>query len=209
MHQKQWISHPVVLQGPTIELRPLEAEHLEELYEAAADPRLWAFTPTDGSRRATFLSAYRLALAQRMQGLQYPFVLYHRTSGRLIGSTRLFDIFPQDRKLEIGWTWIIPFYWGTGVNLEGKLLLLTYCFETLGAVRVQLKTKDDNLRSRRAIEKLGAKLDGILRKDRLQENGRFRNTAYYSLLDDEWPEAKKTIEQRLQTTRSEMRKGHG
>jgi len=92
--------------------------------------------------------------------------------------------------LKIGWTWIVKDYWGTNVNFESKFLLLSYCFEILKTVRVQLKTKDTNMRSRKAIEKIGAKFEGILRKDKIQDDGTTRNAAYFSILDDEWENAK-------------------
>ena len=95
--------------------------------------------------------------------------------------------------MEIGWTWITRNYWGTAINLECKLLLLTFCFETLGALRVQLKTKDTNTRSRKAIEKIGGQFEGILRKDKIQADGTPRNAAYYSILDDEWAASKNKI----------------
>jgi RimJ/RimL family protein N-acetyltransferase len=182
-----------ILKGEAVDLLPLQKEHFEELYRAASDKRLWEFIPLDCSVKATFKKAYNAALTERKKGNQLPFVIYHKATDRIIGSTRLFEIFPADRKLEIGWTWIIQEYWGTEINFECKLLLLTFCFETLKAARVQLKTKDNNVRSRTAIEKLGAKFEGILRKDRVQEDGSSRNAAYFSIIDDEWPEAKKKI----------------
>nr|WP_256383555.1 GNAT family protein [Myroides sp. N17-2] len=112
---------------------------------------------------------------------------------KLIGSTRFFEMYEADKKLEIGWTWITRDYWGSVVNLECKLLLLTYCFEVLKTNRVQLKTKDDNIRSRKAIEKIGGVFEGILRKDKIQNDGTTRNAAYYSILNDEWESAKNNI----------------
>ena len=188
-----WIPHPTNLKGPTVELLPLEKAHLDELYIAASDKKLWEFIPIDGSDRNKFNQAYEKAITDREAGIQYPFLIYHKPTKKLIGSTRLFEIFPNDRKLEIGWTWIEKDYWGTAINFECKLLLLTFCFETLKAVRVQLKTKDINIRSRTAIEKLGARFEGVFRKDRLQDNGVFRNTAYFSIIDDEWKDAKSKI----------------
>ena len=189
----KWIPHPTVLESQTVKLMPLEKQHFEELYIAASDKRLWEFIPVDGSDSNKFNQAYEKALTDRETGTQYPFIIYHKHSKKIIGSTRLFEIFPNDRKLEIGWTWIVKEYWGTAINFECKLLLLTFCFETLKAVRVQLKTKDANMRSRKAIEKLGAKFEGIFRKDRLQDNGIFRNTVCFSIIDDEWEESKAKI----------------
>lgn len=187
---QNWIHHPVILKGNTMDLVPFEAAHLDELYMAAADKELWQLIPTDCSDKETFYTVYRFALKERESGNQYPFVIIHKPTQKLIGSTRIFEIYPQDKKLEIGWTWITKEFWGTTVNLECKLLLLTYCFEVLGTNRVQLKTKDTNYRSRKAIEKIGGVFEGILRKDRIQSDGTTRNAAYYSILDDEWQDVK-------------------
>ena len=100
------------------------------------------------------------------------------------------DIQPKHKKLEIGTTWLHPDYWGTAVNLECKLLLLTYCFESLATVRVHLKTDEKNLRSRKAIEEIGGQFEGILRNDMLRDNNTRRNSAYYSITDVEWPDKK-------------------
>ncbi|AZB32661.1 GNAT family N-acetyltransferase [Chryseobacterium bernardetii] len=192
--KEKWILHPTILEGTHVELIPLEKEHFEELYAAAADKDLWTLIPTDGSDKAIFYKNYKLALSERDNGNQYPFVIRHKETQKLIGSTRFFEIYPSDKKLEIGWTWITKEFWGSSVNLECKLLLLTYCFEVLKTNRVQLKTKDDNLRSRKAIEKIGGVFEGILRKDKIQNDGTTRNAAYYSILDDEWNTAKQKIE---------------
>lgn len=187
------IPHPTVLTGETVQLFPLEASHQDALYEVASDPVLWTHIPVNGSVRENFDQLIGQALQERAAGRQYPFVIFHQPTQRLIGSTRFIDIEPRDRKLEIGFTYIMREYWGTNINFECKLLLMTYAFETLEAIRVQLKTKDTNIRSRTAIEKIGGKFEGILRKDRMQENGISRNSAYFSILDEEWPEARAKI----------------
>ncbi len=191
--KKNWLLHPIILSGQTVDLVPLENEHLEALYEVASDKMLWELIPTDCSDKETFTRVYQTALSERENGKEYPFVIYHKPTKQLIGSTRFFEIYPEHRKLEIGWTWIKKEFWGTTVNLECKLLLLTYCFEELKTIRVQLKTKDTNTRSRKAIEKIGASFEGILRKDKIQDNGISRNAAYFSILDDEWQTAKEKI----------------
>lgn len=176
-----WIPHPTILQGETVDLIPLEKENFEELYQAASDKRLWEFIPSDGSGREKFYEMYNFALAEREKGNHYPFIIYHKGIRKMIGSTRLFDIFQKDKKLEIGWTWLTADYWGTTINFECKLLLLTFCFEVLKANRVQIKTDERNLRSRKAIEKIGGHFEGIFRKDKIRDNGVIRNTAYYSI----------------------------
>lgn len=190
----QWIPYPTILEGTTVDLIALEKEHLEELYQASADKELWRLVLTDCSDRDTFYDNYQNALIAREKGLQYPFVIIDKRTQKIIGSTRFFEMYEADKKLEIGWTWITQEYWGSVVNLECKLLLLTYCFEVLKTNRVQLKTKDTNIRSRKAIEKIGGVFEGILRKDKIQNDGTTRNAAYYSILDDEWGISKEKIQ---------------
>jgi RimJ/RimL family protein N-acetyltransferase len=194
---EDWIKHPIILKGKVVDLLPLEKEHLEELFIAASDEKLWEFIPTDCSSKNRFMEVYTTAISEREAGRQYPFLVYHKSTGKLVGSTRLFEIVAKDRKLEIGWTWIMAEHWRTAVNIECKYLLLKYCFEELKALRVQLKTDELNTRSRKAIEKIGAKFEGILRKDRIKDNGMSRNAAYYSIIDDEWSGVKKELESKL------------
>lgn len=195
--KKQWIKHPLILDGSQVNLLPLEKEHLVDLYKIGSDEKIWEHIPTDCYNRSTFLKAYKFALSERKKGNQYPFIIYHKEHKQIIGSTRLFEIYPKDRKLEIGWTWILPEYWSSGINLECKLILLTYCFEHLKTLRVQLKTDEKNIRSRKAIEKIGAKFEGIFRKDRIRDNGLSRNAAYYSIIDDEWNALKEKLMEKV------------
>jgi RimJ/RimL family protein N-acetyltransferase len=196
---EKWLKHPIVLNGKTVDLLPLEKDHLDYLFLVASDERLWEFIPTDCSDRAVFQKTYLEALEFRKKGSHYPFVIYHKATRRLIGSTRFFEIYPNDKKLEIGWTWIAFEFWGTSANIEAKLLMLTYCFEVLKTNRVQLKTDETNIRSRKAIEKIGGKFEGIFRKDKIKANGIPRNAAYYSILDDEWQGVKKGLIELLET----------
>jgi RimJ/RimL family protein N-acetyltransferase len=191
-----WIQHPLILEGKMIRLLPLEDKYYHSLVAAGTAKEIWTHLPTDGSKRELMLTELRTALLKRVSGEQYSFVIIDRKWNSVIGGTRLFNIYPEHRKLEIGWTWLKPEYWGKGYNTESKLLLLTYCFETLKTQRVQLQTSEANLRSRAAIEKLGAKLEGILRNDRIRPTG-VTNTAIYSIIDSEWPEIKKTLEEKL------------
>ena len=191
--QRNWIEHPTTLIGEKIVLLPLEKEFFDELWLAASDTRIWEFLNLNGAVKETFLHFCQEALLEREKGNQYPFVVRERKSGKLIGSTRFIDIQAQHKKLEIGWTWLHPDYWGTVVNFECKYLLLSFCFENLKTNRVQIKTSDNNLRSRKAIEKIGGQFEGILRKDMIRENGSIRNSAYYSIIDEEWKQAKKKI----------------
>ncbi len=194
---KNWIPHPTILTGETVDLLPLELHHFEELYTAAADKKLWEFIPSDCSEKEKFYEVYHTAIEEREKGNHYPFVVYHKPSGKLIGSTRFLDIIERDKKLEIGWTWITADHWATSVNFECKLLLLTFAFEVLHALRVQLKTDENNLRSRKAIQKIGGQFEGILRKDRIRDNGTIRNTVYFSILDTEWKNVKENLENKI------------
>jgi RimJ/RimL family protein N-acetyltransferase len=125
---------------------------------------------------------------------QIPFAIIERASGKAIGSTRYMDIRRNDRGLEIGWTWIGTVFQRTAMNTECKYLLLRHAFEDLGAVRVQLKTDLRNARSQRAIERLGAVREGVLRKHMVQWDGFIRDTVYYSVIESEWPGVKRRLE---------------
>jgi RimJ/RimL family protein N-acetyltransferase len=116
---------------------------------------------------------------------------------RVLGSTRLFDLSDANRSVEIGWTWLTPAVWRTRVNTECKMLLLTHAFETMGAIRVQLKTDSRNVRSREAIERIGGVFEGILRSHRIMPDGYLRDSVYYSILDKEWPVVKRRLEAML------------
>lgn len=182
-----WIRHPLSLSGPTVALRPLEFEDLDALFQASQDPRIWQLTSIDYSNPDIFYPNFKAAIRDRELGKTYPFLICLADSSRIIGTTRFLDISVEDKKLEIGVTWITPQYWGSGINAECKHLLLQYCFESLLANRVQFRTKADNARSRRALEKVGATFEGIMRKDKIEPNGNPRNTAFYSITDDDWP----------------------
>lgn len=178
---------PVTLEGRFVRLEPLADRHVEELWAAGADPSIWTYmavTPTSLEDMRQIIAS---ALEQQARGSQLPFAVIERTSGRAIGSTRYLDIRPRERGLEIGWTWYGIPWQGTVVNSECKLLLLRHAFEDLGCVRVCLKTDARNLRSQRAIERLGAVREGVLRKHMLAQHGVMRDTVYYSILDEEWP----------------------
>ena len=192
-----WINHPITLSGHLVELRPLEENHFGELFKAASDKRIWEFYTGDWSVHKRFIQIYYGALDQREKGNEYPFVVYYKPSQSIIGSTRLLDIVPYDRRLEIGGTWLMPEYWATAVNLDCKFALLTFCFETLLTNRVQLKTQHDNIRSAKAIQKIGGIYEGVIREHMLKDDGTYRSSAYFSILRSEWPEVKKELHQKL------------
>ncbi len=184
---------PITLQGNHVRLEPLSPAHEGDLLAAAQADEIWQFLRPPGPRRST-LDEFRadfmqplLAAAER--GDEVAFAVVGRETGRAIGCTSYLYMSPQHRSLEIGGTWYAKASWRTAVNTECKYLLLTHAFETLGCIRVQLRTDALNARSRAAIERIGGKLEGIIRNDRIVkgEGGRRRSTAQYSLLDDEWP----------------------
>jgi len=185
-----WITYPLTLSGQTVDLLSLNEEHFPVLESLAKDKRIWEFYAFDGSDPNTFANILSSAISEREKGSQFPFVIFHKYENKIIGSTRFLDLQPIHKKLEIGSTWLHPDYWGSTINLECKLLLLTYCFETLHALRVQLKTDENNIRSRKAIEKIGGQFEGILRNDMLRDNNTRRNSAYYSIIEEEWEEKK-------------------
>ena len=195
---KTWIEHPISLTGINVELLPLEEEHFDDLLVAAADKRIWEFYTGDWSVREKFLEIYSRALAAREEGKEYPFVIFHKPSGKIIGSTMFMDIVLYDRRLEIGATWLMPQYWATSINFDCKLAQLTFCFETLHVHRVQLKTQHNNMRSRKAIEKIGGIYEGIIREHMLKDDGTYRSSAYFSILAHEWENVKKMLEIKLE-----------
>jgi RimJ/RimL family protein N-acetyltransferase len=186
---------PITLEGQHVRLEPLTPQHAEDLYAAGQDPAIWPylargeFTSLDDVREWI-----RQALAVQESGTQIPFATVLRESERAIGSTRYLDIRRADRGLEIEWTWIAPQHQRSAVNTECKYLLLRHAFEDLEAVRVQLKTDRRNERSQRAIERLGAVREGVLRKHMAVRDGFIRDTVYYSILDSEWPEVRRHLE---------------
>lgn len=169
-HMTTWIHYPTTLTGQTVNLVSLDKAHFTALEVLAQDKRIWEFYPYDASNPNTFLNVFTTAIDERKKGNQFPFVIFHKKENKIVGSTRYLDIQPAHKKLEIGATWLHPDYWTTAVNLECKLLLLTHCFESLQAVRVQLKTDENNLRSRKAIEKIGGRFEGIFRNDIIRDN---------------------------------------
>lgn len=192
-----WLKTPIILEGKKVRLEPLASEHFPALLEIGKQKDIWTHLSIDGSDSALLEQELKSALLRKMSGEEYPFVIIDSINNKVIGSTRFYNIYPEHKKLEIGWTWYDPAYWATGYNTECKYLLLKYCFETMGAMRVQFQTSEFNLRSRAAIQKIGGKFEGILRKERLRSNGSIRNSAMFSIIDDEWPEVKKMLEGRI------------
>jgi RimJ/RimL family protein N-acetyltransferase len=189
---------PPTLEGRLVLLEPLSPAHADGLWEASRDPRTWRWlTPRRPETREAFDAWLADALAAAAVGTEIPLVT--STGGRTVGSTRFLALRPEHRSVEIGWTWLHPDAWGTGVNVEAKLLMLAHAFEVWGCRRVELKTDASNERSRGAMEALGATFEGIHRQHMLVRDGENRDSAWYSILDREWPAVRGVLRERLET----------
>lgn len=188
---------PATLSGRHVRLEPLRLEHAEALL-AASDPRIWEFALAPMETLEDVRSYVETALAGQAEGAALPFVQVSSDSGQVVGSTRFGNISVPDSRVEIGWTWIHPAFWGSQINAEAKYLLLRHAFEDLGALRVEFKGDALNMRSRRALEKLGASFEGILRQHMRTAAGRQRDSFYYSIIAAEWPGIKSRLEARLE-----------
>jgi len=188
---------PVILEGGVVRLEPMSMDHLAGLIAAGRDPAIWTWMPTDGSTPDGMGELVEAALAAREARNQIPFVTVDRAAGRIVGSSRYLAPAPADLRVEIGWTWLDPVAQRSAVNTEAKLLMLGHAFDDLGCRRVELKTDALNERSRTAILGVGATFEGIFRKHMVMPGGRARDSAYYSIIDDEWPRVRQGLEQRL------------
>jgi RimJ/RimL family protein N-acetyltransferase len=181
---------PVTLTDRGVELRPLTLEHESGLRAAAADGALWNIRVTSVPEPEQTRKYIEDALAMREAGNRFPFVVVEAASGRVIGCSSYHDIVPAVKRVEIGWTWYAKSVQRSHVNTTCKLLLLTHAFETLGCNVVGWRTDNFNFASQAAIERLGAKKDGVLRGHALRRDGTIRDTVMYSLRSGEWPEVK-------------------
>ena len=190
-----WIS-PVILNGKYVRLEPMTEDHIPGLAEIGVGRTFWDFMLYGRMDSVEDMRNWvRDILSRAQNGTDLPFIAIHLASGKVAGATRYLNIMPKDRGLEIGGTWYGTEYQRTPVNTECKYLLLTHAFERLGCIRVQLKTDLRNVRSQRAIERIGAKREGILRNHMILPSGQFRDSVFYSILDSEWPEVKKRLEE--------------
>jgi N-acetyltransferase len=189
-----WIT-PVTLTGTHALLKPLTEAHVPGLAEIGIGQNFWHFMLYgDMNTEADIRNWVQDILGRAEKGTDLPFVAIDLASGRVAGATRYLNIMPKDRGLEIGGTWYGTEFQRTAINTECKYLLMTHAFETLGAIRVQLKTDSRNERSQRAIERIGAKKEGVLRNHMILPDGYIRHSAFYSILDTEWPDVKKNLE---------------
>lgn len=183
---------PVILAGSTVRLEPLSAEHAQGLYNRGRMVTDWDFMP-----RSRFVD-----LADTRQWInealatpgQLPFAIVESGKDRVVGSTRYLNIRPEHKSLEIGWTWIGQEWQRTSINTEAKLLLLAHAFERLGCLRVEFKTDARNERSQRALERIGATREGVMRKHMIVQGNYIRDSVYFSVIDSEWPRVKAHLE---------------
>lgn len=188
---------PVELVGARVRLLPLHSSHTQGLWHAAQDERIWTYMPVRMQSLDDMRHSIDAALAAQEVGAELPFTVCERDTGRIVGSTRFLDIALPHRGLEIGATWLNPAAWRTRVNTECKFLLLRHCFEALGTIRVCLKTDARNTRSQAAIARIGGVREGVLRSQRILPDGYVRDTVYFSILADEWPAVKQSLEHAL------------
>lgn len=187
----------VPLGGELVALEPLEQAHADELWAAAQAPEIWRWLAHIGSSREYFDRWLDLSLTAHRQGREGVFATRDRGSGALVGSTRYLAVRPADRALEIGWSWLNPTAWRSGINVEQKLLLLGHAFDQLGCVRVELKTDARNERSRAAMAALPAQFEGVFRNHMIVPDVGQRDSAYFSVIDSEWPHVRANLERRL------------
>jgi RimJ/RimL family protein N-acetyltransferase len=186
-----------VLAGRVVRLEPLTAAHEEGLWEASRDARTWRWlSVVQPQTRGEWSAFLGQALDAAAGGAEIPLVTV--AGGRIVGSTRFLALRPEHASVEIGWTWLHPSAWSTGANAEAKLLQLRHAFDTWGCRRVEFKTDASNERSRAALEAIGATFEGVHRKHMLVRDGENRDSAWYSVTDDDWPVARAAIERRLE-----------
>ncbi|HWZ80200.1 MAG TPA: GNAT family protein [Candidatus Sulfotelmatobacter sp.] len=186
---------PVTLEGSVVRLEPIRRQHAELFWDVAKNDLddIFRWIPYEMKTREDFQTLIDKALAEQERGESVVFATVERTSGQTIGSTRFMNIDRANRRVEIGSTWIAPPWQRTAVNTEAKYLMLRHAFEVWGCMRVELKTDALNQKSRNAILRTGAKEEGTLRRHTLTWTGRVRDTVYYSILDNEWPEVKERL----------------
>ena len=189
---------PVTLIGKFVRLEPLSEAHVEGLAKIGVGQPFWDFMVYGEMASVGDMRNWvKDIMARGVRGTDLPFAVVHLESGRVAGATRYLNIMPNDRWLEVGGTWYGPEFQRTVVNTECKYLLLGHAFEKLGCVRVQIKTDSRNERSQKAIERLGAKKEGILRNHMILLDGYIRDSVFYSVLDSEWPVVKKKLEEMM------------
>src|SRR2546421_5695800 len=190
----EMVVSPMMLEGAHVRLEPLARMHLAGLAEVGLDEELWRWIPSPVRTEEEMAAYIETALGEQERGVSLPFAIVEKCASRAIGSTRYGNIDRAHHRVEIGWTWVAREWQRTAMNTEAKYLLLRHAFETLGCRRVELKTDSLNERSRAAILRIGAKEEGIFGNHMITASGRIQHTAYFSIIDSEWPAAKARLE---------------
>jgi N-acetyltransferase len=188
---------PVTLAGRWVRLVPLSLQHVPALWAVADDDDIWRWTLSHPRSEDDLRRYVQEALEMQARGGAIPFATTEAATGRVIGSTRFHNVDPHHRRVEIGYTWLARDWQRTPANTEAKYLMLRHAFESLGCVRVELRTNALNQRSRNAILRIGATEEGTLRRHMVNDEGVYRDTVYFSILDHEWPGVKERLEARL------------
>ena len=178
-------------------LEPLAISHLTALTEVGVDPSIWEWTHTLIRNREDMRRYIQAAVRDQRAGRAMPFATIEVASGKAVGSTRFGNMDAENRRVEIGWTWIAPPWQRSVINTEAKYLMLRHAFEEQGCMRVEFKTDARNTKSRNALLRIGAREEGILRSHMVSHGGRIRDSVYFSILDSEWPHVKTALEARL------------
>jgi RimJ/RimL family protein N-acetyltransferase len=187
-----------VLEGRQARLEPLSRDHLNGLADVGLEPAIWRWMPFTMSSREDLAGFIDTALAGQAAGREQAFATIERSSGRVVGSTRYLNIEPAHRRLEIGYTWLAPAWQKTAINSDAKLLMLDHAFAELGANRVEFKTDARNEPSRNALLGIGATFEGIFRRHMIVQQGQLRDSAYFSIIVDEWPSVRQHLAQRVE-----------
>ena len=193
MDYSTFFEQEIILEDELVRLEPLEEKHFDLLLPVAMENSLWLFTVAKINTAEEFRKYFDAALEEKKNKRSYPFAYYNKQTGQYAGSTRFGNIEFAHKKVEIGWTWIHPSLQGTGFNKHCKFLLLSFGFEILLLNRIELKTSLLNLKSQKAMLKIGAIKEGIFRKNIINDDGTIRDTMYFSFINEEWPATKNSI----------------
>lgn len=187
----------ILLENEVVQLRPIELTDVEAIVAAADDARIWEHMSVTLLDRASVENYVKKAIEEREQGISYMFAVIDKSTDTLVGCTSFLDIALAHKRLEIGATWYSPKVWRTAINTNCKFLLLQYCFEVLCLHRVQIKTGHENIRSQIAIERIGARKEGVLRNHMIRKEGTIRHTVMYSVILDDWAEVNERFVEEL------------
>jgi len=193
MNAEQFFTTPILLEDERVRIESLEEKHFDLLLPTAMQTMIWEFTMAKINTAEDFRRYFDTTLEEKKQQRSHPFAIFDKKQNEYLGCTRFGNVDLKNRKLEIGWTWLHPQLHGTGFNKHCKFLLLRFCFEEIQLIRVELKTSSLNIRSQKAMLKIGAVKEGTLRKHFINDDGSVRDSVYFSFLDDEWPGVKENI----------------